>query len=200
MQPGMNTLINKKLLEDILITIDKNNPKWELNFCYVDKENIVSTNTRALTVATHGLKIDNHFFIERNLIEKATKEKNALYFKIAPSKITAYDKDLNELITLSIEKPTNKDNYKYPEYERIIPKEFEKKISFVDYSQINGMFAINKVDVNPIWIPKTKLGYIYINNKNLPVMIENAEYKIKTLIMPIIDRFKEFDENGYLDQ
>ncbi|PZP12301.1 MAG: hypothetical protein DI602_09745 [Aliarcobacter butzleri] len=62
------------------------------------------------------------------------------------------------------------------------------------------MFAINKVDVNPIWIPKTKLGYIYINNKNLPVMIENAEYKIKTLIMPIIDRFKEFDENGYLEQ
>jgi len=199
MQPEMNTVINKKLLEDVLITIDKNNPKYELNFCYVDKENIVSTNTRALTVATHELEIQEPFFIERHLVEKAVKEKNALYFKVAPSKITAYDKDLNELITFSIERPRNKDNFRFPDYERLITKEFNKKISFVDYSQINGIFAINKVDINPIWIPKTKLGYICINDKNIPVMIENAEHKIKTLIMPIVDRFKEFDENGYLD-
>ncbi|MFY9075305.1 hypothetical protein OZZ08_10100 [Malaciobacter mytili] len=192
-------VIDRKLLEDILITIDKTNPKYELNFCYVDELNMVSTNTRALTVAEHGLKIEKPFFLERILIEKATKERKAAYFSISPSKITAYDKELYEIITFSVETPSyNTNEFKYPDYKRIFPEEWKTKISFVDYSQINGIFAVHKVDINPAWIPKTRCGYIKINEKNLPAMVENADHKIKTLIMPIIDRFKEFDENGYI--
>jgi len=192
-----NETIERRVLEDILLHIDKNNPKFELNYCYVDDINIVSTDTRVLCVAEHGLNINKPFFIDRTIVEKAVREKKADSFILNPNRIAAIQNG-NEIMTFSMSYPVDMKNFRFPDYHRIIPETINTKISFVDNSQINGLFAAKKVAVNPKYLPKSKYGYIGINEKNLPVVVQDGEYKIKTIIMPIVDKFKEFDENGFI--
>lgn len=188
--------IERRLLEDILLSIDKHSPKPALNYCYVDTENIVSTNTKVLCVAKHNLNIKEPFFIQRAIVEKAVKERKANYFIISENKITAL-KNKDEIITFSIN-VSNIKNLKFPNYTKIIPNQIKEKISFVDNSQINGLFAFKRVNIDSEHIPNAKYGYIGINDKNLPVLIEDREYQIKTIIMPKIDTFKEFETNGFI--
>ena len=46
--------LTKNQLKNLIISCDTNNPKYELNFIYIDKENAVSINTRCLTIIEHN--------------------------------------------------------------------------------------------------------------------------------------------------
>jgi hypothetical protein len=183
--------VTREQLENALILIDDNNPKYELNFLYVDNENIVSTNTRGLCIARHRSGIEKPFYIHKKVVKKAISDKDAKYYHLSENTVVSIDRDSQEI--MSYHGKYNSENMFYPDYKRIIPEEFNKKHSFLENNQINGIFAINKVHINPKWLPKFKSGFIHIKQNNLPVAIMNENENITFVVMPLIDTFKEFD-------
>jgi DNA polymerase-3 subunit beta len=114
-------------IKKITPAIDTNNPKFELNGALIDiKEdhiNIVATDTKRLAI----VKIENSSTNNISLIipKKAISEIQKIFF----DDINIYY-DVNTLIAKSSNFTffTKLINGKYPDYERIIPKEMEKKI------------------------------------------------------------------------
>ncbi len=114
-------------IKKIAPTIDTNNPKFELNGALIDiKENylnIVATDTKRLAI----VKIENQNEKNISLIipKKAISEIQKIFF----DQIEIYY-DSNTLIAKSSNFTffTKLINGKYPDYERIIPKDMEKKI------------------------------------------------------------------------
>ncbi len=114
-------------IKKIAPAIDTNNPKFELNGALIDiKEsyiNIVATDTKRLAI----VKIENSNEKDISLIipKKAISEIQKIFF----DEIEIYY-DENTLIAKSSNFTffTKLINGKYPDYERIIPKEMDKKI------------------------------------------------------------------------
>ena len=119
-------------LKKILPCIDSNNPKFELNGALLDIKqnyiNIVGTDTKRLAVFKFANEASNEFSLI--IPKKAINEIQKLFF----DKIEIYY-DENVLIAqakiLSFHKT---DNGKFPDYERVIPKDiairFETLSSF----------------------------------------------------------------------
>ncbi|NQY22807.1 MAG: hypothetical protein HRT41_02155 [Campylobacteraceae bacterium] len=188
------SILNRKALEEIGKLIDINNPKYELNYLLVDKSNVVSTNTKALCVVKHYEPVKEAFLIHGSIVKKALTERKATDFVLSKNKIVVMN-DNEELMTYSLS--SSFEDFKYPDYERIFPKGLaEECISFTDNSQISGICALSKVHLNPKHIPKLKSGTIKINTPDLPVLIEDGEENIKIIVMPIVDKFKEFENEG----
>ena len=85
---------------------------------------------------------------------------------------------------------------KFPGYKRIIPESFIKpNIPFIDASQINGILALDEVNLNPKYLPLISEGYISHSGDKLPVMIQDVDQLITHVVMPINDgRFKELKD------
>lgn len=121
-----NTQLVHKL-KKILPAIDNNNPKYELNGALLDISeegiNIVATDTKRLAIAN----IENTSSEKLSIIipKKAIGELQKLYF----DDIELYF-DQNTLIVKSsnFEFFTKLINGKFPDYQRIIPKDSEQKI------------------------------------------------------------------------
>ncbi len=187
--------IKKTELSILSQYIDVNNPKFELNYLYVDKSNAVSTNTRALAIFSHEQNVQNLFFVHRDLILRALKEKKAFSYELGQNKVICFDVDDFEILTLMIETDFCRD-YKFPDYLRIQPKDKHKLyFPFTDNSQISGIVATKKTTLDPKWIPASiKSGLIGWNKPSLPVQIQDEEMNIEVIIMPIVDnRFKELE-------
>jgi len=198
--------VNRRSLEIASKYIDVRNPKFELNYLYVDNKNIVSTNTRALVIVKHHGNIEkdeDDFFIHKNIVDVALKQRKAKKFILQSNGIILLDDKGNELFTISAQMYAG--NYqncvKYPEYKNIIPKDMKKNIPFVNSSQINGILAVNKIIVDEKYIPNLKGSnefesmQIGINSIASPISIKSGDITI--VIMPIIDRFEQFNGEEY---
>jgi hypothetical protein len=187
--------IKKSELEIVSKYIDKNNPKIEFNYLFVDQDNLVATNTRAIGIIQHRSNIEgkDKFFIHGDVVALALKQTKAVEFELQEQKIICFDKAGHEIITIQkSEKPDRFDDYNFTNYKRIIPETFKKTMPFVEHAQIQGIFAVEKIQVNTNYLPKKfDEGNIGINNYNIPVKISNFEDTIKIIIMPIVDKFHE---------
>ncbi|MBE3022873.1 DNA polymerase III subunit beta [Campylobacter sp. 7477a] len=129
-------------LKKILPSIDNNNPKFELNGALLDIKqnyiNIVGTDTKRLSVFKFETQTENEFSII--IPKKAINEIQKLFF----DKIEIYY-DENILIAQSanFEFFTKLINGKYPDYERVIPKEIKKRLKLNRDKMINGIRTIS---------------------------------------------------------
>ena len=114
-------------LKKILPSIDTNNPKYELNGALLDIKhnfiNIVGTDTKRLSIFKFETPTEKEFSII--IPKKAINEIQKLFF----DKIEIYY-DENTLIAQSqnFEFFTKLINGKYPDYDRVIPKEIKKRL------------------------------------------------------------------------
>ncbi|MBE2986709.1 DNA polymerase III subunit beta [Campylobacter sp. RM13119] len=129
-------------LKKILPSIDNNNPKFELNGALLDIKqnyiNIVGTDTKRLSVFKFETPTENEFSII--IPKKAINEIQKLFF----DKIEIYY-DENILIAQSanFEFFTKLINGKYPDYERVIPKEIKKRLKLNRDKMIDGIRTIS---------------------------------------------------------
>ncbi|PHR57257.1 MAG: hypothetical protein COA44_06040 [Arcobacter sp.] len=182
-------IVSKKELQVVAKYIDTNNPKFELNYLYIDKEHLVSTDTRALAVIKHHGHADKDFYIHKSIVDLSIKYKKSLYFDLQPNKIVCLDEYEREIITISIESLLGERTFNYPDFQRIIPKEVINKIEFVEQTQIEGILAFNKVHIEPKRVPNISHGTIGITSTSTPVLIEHENIII--VMMPITDSFEE---------
>lgn len=189
--------LTRNQLKNLIISCDTNNPKYELNFIYIDKENAVSTNTRCVTIVEHDQNTEE-MWLHSSLAKTAIKDSKATDFIIeSNNSIISVDKDGFHIMRYSITMTNySYSTMKFPDYKRIIPKECTKpNIPFTDASQINGILALDEVNVNPKYLPLISEGYISHNGNQLPVMIQDSDRIITNVVMPIInDRFKELKD------
>ena len=114
-------------LKKILPSIDTNNPKYELNGALLDIRhnfiNIVGTDTKRLSIFKFETTTEKEFSII--IPKKAINEIQKLFF----DKIEIYY-DENTLIAQSqnFEFFTKLINGKYPDYDRVVPKEIKKRL------------------------------------------------------------------------
>ena len=114
-------------LKKILHSIDTNNPKYELNGALLDIKhnfiNIVGTDTKRLSIFKFETPTEKEFSII--IPKKAINEIQKLFF----DKIEIYY-DENTLIAQSqnFEFFTKLINGKYPDYDRVVPKEIKKRL------------------------------------------------------------------------
>lgn len=195
--------ISKQDLKNLIAACDLNNPKYELNYVYVDSENIVSCNTRVLAMFKHNEYVPKPFFIHISILKEAVKNTKCEYYSLDDfNKVSALDKKTQfedkPLILMSYSIETDKyfkDSFKYPDYKRIIPEKTNIKKPFTNKEQIAGIAALENVSINPKFIPNFESGIVGINSRKLPVKITNEYNNKHFIIMPIIDdRFKELQD------
>ena len=189
--------LTRNQLKNLIMSCDTNNPKYELNFIFIDKENAVSTNTRCVTIVEHNQNTEG-MWLHISLAKTAFKDTRATHFIIeSNNSIISIDKDEFHIMRYSIDMTDyTYSTMKFPDYKRIIPKLFTKQnIPFIDASQINGILAIDEVNVNPKYLPLISEGYISHNGETMPIMIQDEHRIITHVVMPIVsDRFKELKD------
>lgn len=190
--------VSREKLELASLYIDTINPKFELNYLYIDSENMVSSNTRALSVIKHGGKVEVEFYICKNIVSLALKQTKAKFFILSADNIVCLDKEQDELFTVSLSSTNSYTKFKYPEYVRILPKQDMKmSVPFAESSHIGGILATHGVLIDSKYIPKKFnidfRGYIGINDSNLPIMLYSEDKSVQIVIMPIIDNFFKFN-------
>ncbi len=189
--------LTKNQLKNLIISCDTKNPKYELNFIYIDKQNAVSTNSRCITVIEHNQNTEE-MWLHISLAKTAIKDSKATHFIIeSNNSIISFDKDNFHIMRYSIDMTDyTYSTMKFPDYNRIIPQSCTKSnIPFTDASQIQGILALDEVNVNPKYLPLINEGYISYNADDLPVMIQDSEKIITHVVMPIIsDKFKELKD------
>ena len=189
--------LTKNQLKNLIISCDTNNPKYELNFIFINKENAVSTNARCATIVEHNQNTEE-MWLHISLAKKAIKDSKATHFIIeSNNSIISIDKDEFHIMRYSIDMTDyTYSAMKFPGYKRIIPQSFIKpNIPFTDASQINGILALDEVNVNTKYLPLISEGYISHNGDQLPVMIQDVDRLITHVVMPKTDdRFKELKD------
>ncbi len=185
--------INKMGLMVINQYIDTNNPKYELNYMYVDEENAVSTNTRAMGVVEHqGSLKEEPFFIAKDIVTTALKVRGGESYGLSKDSIIVYDKMGIEMMTI-----VGKDTKlrAFVDYKQVLITEYKDKIAFANIEQAQGITAIKKVHLNNKLVPKIKdtwEGYLLFNSTDLPIGLIGRDKIISVVIMPIIDELSIF--------
>ncbi|QKG28312.1 DNA polymerase III subunit beta [Campylobacter sp. RM16187] len=129
-------------LKKIFPNIDTNNPKYELNGALIDIKqnyiNIVGTDTKRLSVFRFETPTQNEFSLI--IPKKAISEIQKLFY----DKIEIYY-DENILIAQSanFEFFTKLINGKFPDYDRVIPKEIKKRLKLSRDKMIEGIKTIS---------------------------------------------------------
>lgn len=189
--------LTKNQLKNLIISCDTNNPKYEFNFIYIDKQNAVSTNARCVTIIEHNENTEE-MWLHASLAKTAIKDSKATHFIIeSNNSIISVDIDEFHIMRYSITMTDyTYSTMRFPDYNRIIPQSFNKSnIPFTDASQMQGILALDEVNVNPKYLPLISEGYISHNGDKLPVMIQDVDRLITHLVMPINDgRFKELKD------
>lgn len=114
-------------LKKILPCIDNNNPKYSLNGAFLDiKQNLINfvgTDTRRLGIYTLEKNNEKEFSI--SIPKKAINEMQKLFYE----KIEIfYDQNILIAKNENFEFFTKLINDKFPDYEKVIPKQFNKEI------------------------------------------------------------------------
>ncbi|KEA45372.1 DNA polymerase III subunit beta [Campylobacter mucosalis] len=129
-------------LKKIMPSIDSNNPKFELNGAMLDIKNgyinIVGTDTKRLSIFKFETPTQSEFSLI--IPKKAISEMQKLFF----DKIEIYY-DENVLIAQSsnFEFFTKLINGKYPDYDKVVPKEIKKRLKLSRDKMIDGIKTIS---------------------------------------------------------
>jgi DNA polymerase-3 subunit beta len=177
-----------KSLKKIVSSIDNNNPKHELNGALIDIKknitNVVATDTRRLSVSSIQNTTENELSII--IPKKAIIEIEKIFI----GKIDIFYDDINLII--------QDENYflfsklingKYPNYDRIIPKEHQHNIKVPKNRMIEAMKKITIIsqEIN-ICFTQNKILFSSLNRAN-----DNLE--AKTQIEINLDINEEFELN-----
>lgn len=183
-----------EVLEGLTNTIG-NEFKPEINYIYVDKENVVATDSRRLYCYPHKQEIETPFFVEGALAKEVVKNnKKAEKFILSENNIMVLKKSSDAFFMQYGKTGFEQSLGGYPDYKRIIPtKPREFEIPFVNNENISGILAVNGIHINPKFIPNFKKGYIMFSSPDTPVLFTDGLKEQKYLVMPIIDTFKELE-------
>lgn len=143
----VNALILSKGFKKIYPAIDINNPKPELNGALIDIKdnyiNLVGTDTRRLAVYSYNLeKTSNEFKLI--LPKKAINEMQKLFLYENESKIEIYyDENILIAKNSNFEFFTKLINGNYPNYEAVMPKEFDFSFKINKEEFLNAIKTIS---------------------------------------------------------
>lgn len=129
-------------LKKIIPSIDNSNPKHELTGSKIDIKqdliNIVGTDTKRLSVFSLQTQTQNEFSLI--IPKKAITEMQKLFF----DKIEIfYDENILIAQSQNFEFYTKLINGKYPDYDKVIPKEIKKRIKLNRDKMIEGIKTIS---------------------------------------------------------
>lgn len=129
-------------LKKILPSIDSNNPKFELNGALLDIRqnfiNIVGTDTKRLSIFKFETPTEREFSII--IPKKAINEIQKLFFDRIE---IYYDENILIAQSANFEFFTKLINGKYPDYERVVPKEIKKRLKLNRDKMIDGIRTIS---------------------------------------------------------
>lgn len=159
-------------LKKILPAVDINNPKMSLNGALIDiksdKINFVSTDTKRLAIYTLKKANDKEFSL--SIPKKAIMEMQKLFYE----KIELFYGD-NILIAKNenFEFFTKLINDKFPDYEKVVPKEIKQKLSFKTEEFLDSLKKISVVAENmKLHFNKNKLIFEGISLDNMEAKTE----------------------------
>lgn len=202
-------MITTKELALINFYADKNNPKFELNGIFLDKENknIVATNTRALIVY-HDEDLEAGGIIKKETVELGVKScppshRRTVFFLSRKGAFCGWnDTELVDIQSLSEDVRDKRPpfcvstaplNGKYPEYQRILVNKETAAIHKTSHSELlrRDIYSTGVV-LNEKWIipfieyvTKEELDvHIYFNEPNLPIMFTAGNFTL--VVMPIV--------------
>lgn len=129
-------------LKKVLPTIDNNNPKFELKNALIDIKNefinIVGTDSKRLSVFKIDLQTQNEFSLL--IPKKAISEMQKLFF----DKIDIfYDENILIAQSSNFEFYTKIVNSKFPDYNRVIPKNVKKNLKLSRDKMLEGIKSIS---------------------------------------------------------
>ncbi|KGI55503.1 DNA polymerase III subunit beta [Campylobacter sp. MIT 97-5078] len=157
-------------LKKILPAIDANNPKYSLNGALLDiktdKINFVGTDTKRLAIFTLFKHNDKEFSI--SIPKKAIAEMQKLFYE----KIELfYDENILIAKNDNFEFFTKLINDKFPDYEKVVPKQINQVFSFKTEDFIESLKKINVV--------AEKMKLHFQNNKLIfeGISLDNVEAK-----------------------
>lgn len=171
----INSMILGRSLKKILSSIDINNPKYELNGALIDIKdgyiNLVGTDTKRLSIfklTTQTSQNGKSMIIPK----KAISEIQKLFF----DKIEIYyDENTFLAVSENFEFFTKLINGKFPDYERVIPKDTKQKIYISRDTIVEGIKTINMVcDQMKITIKPSNIIFESINEDNSEAKTEIA--------------------------
>ncbi len=159
-----------RCLKKILPTIDTNNPKYSLNGALLDiktdRINFVGTDTKRLGIATLNKINEKEFHI--SIPKKAIIEMHKLFYE----KIEIfYDENILIAKNENFEFFTKLINDKFPDYEKVIPKQLKQKLSFKTEDFIDSLKKIS------VLTEKTKLQFSKNKVVFEGVSLDNMEAK-----------------------
>lgn len=169
-------LINKELYNTISSILKKAQPRDELNFILIDKDNIVCTDTKRLLSIRHDLAVRAKSIVDLMMVKAPTKDGYTL------------DSDL----TLSNRKASVKLNsvaLNYPDYTRVIlnkqgSKSFECSKHDIIKTLYKLEFTFNEGFIKDVLTILEDTVVLYYNSPTLPFMIGDSN--INYVVMPIL--------------
>ena len=159
-------------LKKILPAVDINNPKASLNGALLDiksdKINFVSTDTKRLAIYT--LKKDNEKEFMLSIPKKAIMEMQKIFYE----KIELfYDEHILIAKSDNFEFFTKLINDKFPDYEKVVPKTINQKLSFKTEDFLDSLKKISVVaEKMKLHFTKNKLIFEGISLDNMEAKTE----------------------------
>lgn len=191
-------------LKKILPSIDTNNPKYSLNGAFLDiktdKINFVGTDTRSLGIYT--LKKTNEQEFSFSIPKKAIME----MLKLSYEKIKIYyDKNMLIAKNENFEFFTKLINDKFPDYEKVIPKNFKKELQLSTEDFTDALKKINVItEKAKIHFSKDKIIFEGTNSDSMEAKTEleietqvNEEFSLNIQIKHMLDFLSSIEEEKF---
>ncbi|MBK1972553.1 DNA polymerase III subunit beta [Campylobacter sp. TTU-622] len=191
-------------LKKILPSIDTNNPKYSLNGAFLDikteKINFVGTDTRRLAIYTLEKNNEQEFHI--CIPKKAITEMQKLFYE----KIEIfYDENMLIAKNDNFEFFTKLINDKFPDYEKVVPKQFKQEIILQTEDFIDSLKKISVVTEKlKIHFLKNKIIFEGISLDNMEAKTEldielnlEEEFALSVKIKYLLDFLSSIEENEF---
>lgn len=166
----------KDFIESIKVvkaSIAVGNPKAELNGVYLHNSNLVSTNTRSMTISNLNLNSEFDLILHRKAIDEILKLNSESEFYFSDTQIFVKNKNVQFFIKLI--------NGKFPDYSRVIPTETTHNIELNSSDLIENINIVNGIsEVITFTFYKDKILIESENDKNKSdVTIEDLNLNIE---------------------
>jgi DNA polymerase-3 subunit beta len=167
-------------IKKITPAIDTNNPKYELNGALIDIKNdtinLVSTDTRRLALI--DIEGSNDKTLSMIIPKKAIQEIQKIFFDELE---IYYDEDIMMIRSDSYQFYTKLINGKFPDYERIIPKESSYILNMNRSKMVDALKQISIVSNEvKITVQNGKIVFESLNDDNIEAKTE-YEYESQNL-------------------
>lgn len=193
-----------RCLKKILPTVDINNPRYSLNGAFLDiktdRINFVGTDTKRLGISTLNKNNDKEFHI--SIPKKAIIEMQKLFYE----KIEIfYDENILIAKNENFEFFTKLINDKFPDYEKVIPKQFKQEFTFKTEDFIDSLKKINVLtEKMKLYFNKNKIIFEGISLDNMEAKTEleleldiKEEFALIIKIKYLLDFLSSIEEEEF---